>query len=177
MNKNDLRYKRTDSIIRSSFKEMLERQPFSEITINDIADAAMINRSTFYLHYNDKNTLVADVMDEYKRVIYDPFARGDGNFKENFADGERFVKRNRMLLAAIFELRAEPDGIMLKDQFFELLTRKYALLHRECDDPQVAIEAKVYAAAGIAYIEGAIMDTGDFWDTIQRFASTGKESA
>ncbi|KRL01157.1 TetR/AcrR family transcriptional regulator [Liquorilactobacillus capillatus] len=62
--KSDLRTKKTNKAIYAAFFQLISQKKFSEITINDIAKQAMINRSTFYLHYTDKyallNTLVED---------------------------------------------------------------------------------------------------------------------
>ena len=62
-NENDLRIIKTRRLIRDAFVELLDIKGFSRITISDIADRAMINRSTFYLHYTDKYDLLQQTME------------------------------------------------------------------------------------------------------------------
>lgn len=54
----DLRTRRTQAMILQAFTELLTQEPFSKITVNEIADASLINRSTFYKHFVDKFALL-----------------------------------------------------------------------------------------------------------------------
>lgn len=62
--KDDLRIIKTKMSIKNAFYELIEEKPFSKITVRDIANQAMINRTTFYLHYQDKYELLAQLEDE-----------------------------------------------------------------------------------------------------------------
>lgn len=57
MNQQDLRVIKTKKNIEQSFLRLLEKRSFSEITVQNILDEALINRSTFYKHYSDKYDL------------------------------------------------------------------------------------------------------------------------
>jgi AcrR family transcriptional regulator len=59
--KIDLRVRRTQSTLQSALVELIEEKGFAAITIGDIAERAMINRSTFYKHYRDKYHLVESI--------------------------------------------------------------------------------------------------------------------
>ena len=51
MNKNvDARIIRTKEAIREALIHLLEEMTFEELTVKDIAEAANINRGTFYTH-------------------------------------------------------------------------------------------------------------------------------
>lgn len=52
--KTDLRIKKTYLALEKAFTELLEKKPFESITINELCDAAMIRRTTFYKHFDDK---------------------------------------------------------------------------------------------------------------------------
>lgn len=56
--KTDLRVIRTQRSIYEAFFALLREKNFDEITVQDIADRALINRNTFYLHYQDKRELL-----------------------------------------------------------------------------------------------------------------------
>ncbi|GIN96903.1 TetR family transcriptional regulator [Siminovitchia terrae] len=71
--KTDLRVLRTNQSIRKAFYELIQEKGYEAITIQDIADRAMINRNTFYLHYQDKPDLldrcVEELLEEIKNAI------------------------------------------------------------------------------------------------------------
>lgn len=56
--KLDLRVIRTQKSIKQAFFKLLKEKDCDKITIQDIADEAMINRNTFYLHYQDKQDFI-----------------------------------------------------------------------------------------------------------------------
>ncbi len=58
---DDLRIKRTHKLIRNALIELIAEKGFAAITVGDIASRAMINRSTFYRHYEDKYDLVTRI--------------------------------------------------------------------------------------------------------------------
>jgi AcrR family transcriptional regulator len=62
----DLRVRRTRKLIQQAFLELTVEKGFSTITVQDIADRAMVNRSTFYRHYLDKY----DLLDKYLDEVY-----------------------------------------------------------------------------------------------------------
>lgn len=54
--------KRTRKLIFMGFKELLSKESFSKITVNEIADQALIHRSTFYTHFDDKYDLLSQYL-------------------------------------------------------------------------------------------------------------------
>lgn len=52
--KTDLRIIKTYTALEKAFTELLEKKSFESITINELCDAAMIRRTTFYKHFTDK---------------------------------------------------------------------------------------------------------------------------
>ncbi|WP_195515357.1 TetR/AcrR family transcriptional regulator [Enterococcus dispar] len=63
MKKIDLRVKRTNKMIIEAFIQLVEKNGFEQVTVQDIADEAMINRTTFYAHYKDKQDLYETIFD------------------------------------------------------------------------------------------------------------------
>lgn len=62
--KADPRVKRTRQFIRDALIALIREKGFEKITVQDIAEHAMINRATFYLHYRDKYDLMQQNSDE-----------------------------------------------------------------------------------------------------------------
>lgn len=64
----DLRVYKTRTGIKESLIELLEEKPLSEITVTELSAKAVINRKTFYRHYQTVNDVVIelqkDVIDE-----------------------------------------------------------------------------------------------------------------
>lgn len=59
----DRRILRTRTFITETFEDLLAKEPFEEITVSEICEGAMINRSTFYSHYIDKYDLFSQYID------------------------------------------------------------------------------------------------------------------
>ncbi|MCP1122241.1 TetR/AcrR family transcriptional regulator [Bacillus sp. 3103sda1] len=57
----DLRIRRTHKLLWESLFELMtqSKQKYSSITINQICDRAMVHRTTFYKHFEDKDALLA----------------------------------------------------------------------------------------------------------------------
>lgn len=49
----------TKEILANTLFNLLERKPFSKITVNELCEQSMIVRSTFYLHFQDKYELLS----------------------------------------------------------------------------------------------------------------------
>ncbi len=60
--KIDPRVKRTRTLIRHAFDELLAETSFKSITIQSITQRAEINRATFYAHFPDKFVLLQDTI-------------------------------------------------------------------------------------------------------------------
>ena len=60
----DLRVRRTRKLLREALLDLATEKGFDAITVNDLAERAMINRATFYRHYRDKYELALDYATE-----------------------------------------------------------------------------------------------------------------
>ena len=62
--KTDLRVIRTRKAIRDAFCAMIMEMDYPDITIKELTQRAMINRNTFYLHYDSIEALLRELQDE-----------------------------------------------------------------------------------------------------------------
>ncbi len=67
--KLDPRVRRTRKWLQESLLSLLQKKPFSKISIAEITDQAEVSRPTFYLHYKTKEELLVDYLDG----IYEEF--------------------------------------------------------------------------------------------------------
>lgn len=59
----DTRVERTRRRLQAALLELAREHPLDDITVGDITERADVHRSSFYQHYADKETLLADALD------------------------------------------------------------------------------------------------------------------
>ncbi|MBP2078315.1 TetR/AcrR family transcriptional regulator [Oceanobacillus polygoni] len=69
--KTDPRILRTRKLIMDAFMELSGKKEFKDITVKDITTEAMINRATFYYHFEDIYDLLEKVLSEVLLVNLD----------------------------------------------------------------------------------------------------------
>lgn len=89
MNKKiDLRIIKTKKNIYNSILSIMRDKPFEEIKVSDICEKALINRSTFYAHFNDKYELlyclISDLNKELTNVL---------NSNESFENSKEYYMK------------------------------------------------------------------------------------
>ena len=119
MNKNESKYFSTAEKMDSALMEILKTKSFEYITLSEICKKAGVNRSTFYLHYENTR----DLLEETIRNMTDNFVSyfvPDGkispiNFEESQKDKLVFIseeylmpylsyfKENRKIFLTVFE--------------------------------------------------------------------------
>ena len=109
MNKNESKYFNTSVKMDEALLSILEKKDFEYITIKEICDAAGVNRSTFYLHY--ENTY--DLLQEATKYILDKhFAYYSSDTK---GITERFVNSELRDLVFITSEYLTPYLTFIKD--------------------------------------------------------------
>ena len=58
----DLRIKRTKQAIENATIELIELKGFANVRLTEIAERAMVNRNTIYLHYKSKEDIVMSII-------------------------------------------------------------------------------------------------------------------
>jgi AcrR family transcriptional regulator len=79
--KTDPRILRTRKLIMDSFIELSGKKEFKSITVKDITTEAMINRATFYYHFEDIYDLLEKVLSEVLLIDldYDVYQKSELN--------------------------------------------------------------------------------------------------
>lgn len=70
MNRAESRYFNTAVQMDEALLTLLEKKEFSYITIRELCEAAGVNRSTFYLHYQNMNELLEESIAYMDRRFY-----------------------------------------------------------------------------------------------------------
>jgi AcrR family transcriptional regulator len=63
--KPDARASRTRNRLGMAFLELIHERPIENVTVQDVLDRASVGRSTFYLHFRDKNDLLLSQLERF----------------------------------------------------------------------------------------------------------------
>ena len=80
MNKSESKYFATAAKMDEAFLTLLEKKDFAYITVKEICEAAGVNRSTFYLHYETISDLLTESVEHMNRQFLDYMAHDSGAF-------------------------------------------------------------------------------------------------
>jgi len=111
----DLRVIKTKKNIRDAFLELRKKHSLDEIKVNTLCEKAMINKTTFYNHYQD----IYELSEELEAEVLD-------SFFENFKDIDMMLTdANRFISGMHAALEAENDmlRILFMDKLDELVAR------------------------------------------------------
>lgn len=71
--KTDMRIVKSKLAIKNAFLQLIKENGYANITITDIANRAMINRKTFYMHYETKEILYKSIINEFMDLLSPAF--------------------------------------------------------------------------------------------------------
>lgn len=75
----DPRIRRTRHALQGALRDLMQQKSFEEISVQDITDAADVNRATFYDHYTDKFALLdAMVAGGFHKLLFERNVMFDG---------------------------------------------------------------------------------------------------
>jgi len=67
--KDDLRVRRTYKLLFESLLNLLSEKNFEDISVTDICENAMVHRTTFYKHFEDKHQLLKFCIKEFQTMF------------------------------------------------------------------------------------------------------------
>ena len=111
----DLRVLKTKKNIRAAFLELRKKYSLDEIKVNTLCEKAMVNKTTFYNHYQD----IFALSEELEAEVLD-------SFFDNFKDIDMMLTdANRFISGMHAALEAENDmlRILFMDKLDELVAR------------------------------------------------------
>ena len=93
MNKNESKYFNTARRMDEALITLLEKKDFEYITIKEICETAEVNRSTFYLHYEN----LSDLLKETTRYVVDKHLSYYSYNTAGITEGFKSYKKNDMI--------------------------------------------------------------------------------
>ena len=67
--KMDARVRRTRDALGDALIELIQEKPFESITVSDVLERAGVGRSTFYVHYKDKDDLLWSDAEDFLELM------------------------------------------------------------------------------------------------------------
>jgi AcrR family transcriptional regulator len=158
--KIDRRILRTRDRLGDALIELMQEKPFDAITVQDVLSRADVSRSTFYVHYRDKDDLFLSDVDEFLEAMATMLSRGKDKsdrvapVREFFA---HVVERQRLYSALVESSRIH--------DFLELAQGHFArgIEQRLIDLPRahgIASGSRAVIAQGLA---GALLSLLKWW--------------
>ncbi|NIM93916.1 MAG: TetR family transcriptional regulator [Anaerolineales bacterium] len=124
----DPRVKRTRRLLRNALMKLIPEKGYNAITIQDITERATLNRATFYLHYRDKDDLLARGFDEIWNeltaenplpVTADGSLSSEGTKMTILTDFEHFVENEEFYRVMLGEKGVTEFIHRLQDHVYE----------------------------------------------------------
>lgn len=132
--KRDLRVIKTRRAIEDAFVDLLLEKGFANITVQDIADRALINRKTFYGHYQDKYELAGYLVEKALQIASDPVLGATVTSREEAEACCEQLYANRRLILAVWDIH-EGEGLDFTAALKSDLEEKYLAMAEERDTP------------------------------------------
>jgi AcrR family transcriptional regulator len=65
----DRRIERTRERLGNAFVTLIHEKPIEDVTVQNVLDRAAVGRSTFYLHFRDKNDLLLSQLEKFLEIM------------------------------------------------------------------------------------------------------------
>ncbi|MCI1480786.1 MAG: TetR/AcrR family transcriptional regulator [Eggerthellaceae bacterium] len=145
--KEDLRVVKTRANIQAKFVQLLREKGFQRVTVQDILDAALINRTTFYRHYDSKydlaDRMAGDFLERFAMAL--ETARGDRT--TGLAAMYAMLVEDRERTLALWDLRT--DGTDVRARMERMLQEAYPALVGDDSLPADGFQPRVFSAIAL----------------------------
>jgi AcrR family transcriptional regulator len=158
--KPDERAQRTRDRLGGAFVALIHEKPIENVTVQDVLDRASVGRSTFYLHFRDKNDLLLSQLETFLELMSTVLSvRKEASHRvvpvaEMFAHIENQRELYRILR----------DAGRLND-FFELAQGYFArgIEHRLLESKRLPKIPKAELAASASALAGSLLSLLRWW--------------
>ena len=156
----DLRQRRTRQSLVKALEELLVERPYQSLSVTDICQRAMVHRTTFYAHFNDKQELLRYLLLGVERRCVETCLPKDWSWeaRDYFLTAARnvldFFQSRRSLYRACLRSGADIDAHVLEDQAAEDLAQLLSQprFHTSFPDSDPRITARFYTGAMLSLL-------------------------
>ncbi|KAF5061009.1 hypothetical protein DSECCO2_319710 [anaerobic digester metagenome] len=156
----DLRMQRTYKLLSEALYELTLKQPFEEISVTDICKKAMVHRTTFYKHFQDKYQLLETMFSEEQRKFSEIHIIDGETEQEYYGRVLRqmfeYVKNNKVFFVqSVSHIKNDFMTVLLQDTVRTYLTRCFRMDETRLGIPSaipIPIMSEYYTGAAIALV-------------------------
>lgn len=167
--KQDLRIQRTRKSLNQALLTLMEKKSLPAITIQELADEAMINRATFYLHYYDKYELLEECVKDNLDAIMLKHLTPVKHIQEGIIYQDVFqaivtdiltsIEHNERFFQIMFESNSDK---LIKDYVIKVVHEKFL---PQLGDMLKEIQNENYKNIAIHLVVSAILGVVTWWIT------------
>lgn len=111
--KEDLRITRTRKLLSSTLLDMMEEESIEKISVIDLCNKAMVNRATFYAHFEDKYHLLSSALEDLKDSVYENFTKCNNTLS---SPQEALVAMTNMAIDFLYDEQSHVYNIILHNR-------------------------------------------------------------
>ena len=159
--KDDLRVIKTKKILYETLIELMKTKTFEEIKVSDICTKALINRSTFYAHYEDKYELLLEFINSLKEEFINELSKN----KNVLNTREYYLEVIRLFLDHIENKKDIYNAIMINNRNSIMMDILSSVANNEVIKKMESsnISTKVPANIIAKFYLGGVLNLGIEW--------------
>jgi AcrR family transcriptional regulator len=153
----DRRVQRTRRTLREAIIALILERGWDDVTVQDVCARADVGRSTFYVHFADKEELLLSGFDDLERALRAPAGTGPAHQKKvlGFALGLlEHAQEYRRLVRALVGKRS---GQAVQKRLRQLVTELVR------DELSAHASAGPLLDAAVLYVSGGFLQLGAHW--------------
>ncbi|MCM1195226.1 MAG: TetR/AcrR family transcriptional regulator [Corallococcus sp.] len=143
MNKFEIKFFNTEEKMKKALLRLIERKDFKDVTVSEICKEAGVNRTTFYLHFDNAYELLHKISDELVKVFIGsykeqltakdlqnlPLEKLSFNTPEYLVPYLKFIRKNKFIYKVYMNNYGElnSDYSRVLREFFETVIERYGL--------------------------------------------------
>lgn len=144
----DIRITKTHTALSKTLMELLEKKSFQKITVNDICQSAMVSRSTFYVHFEDKYQLMLFCLKTERQRL------------DNAAQSMELRNYFHMVLTSVYERKKTFHNFLQAEIDIELFNMFRNFFHDYFSDILITCEQQGIKLAGPIPLLAAYYENG-----------------
>lgn len=163
MDKTDLRIVKTNKALYEALLLLMKEKTFEEIKISDLCQKALINRSTFYAHYNDKYELLITMVEDLKQALLSSLKTNENDINTK----KYFMEMLKILIDHIEDKKDIYQAILVNNRNGILMDILYDVANRDINEriknDKIVKNAHVPSEVITKFYLGAIVNIGIEW--------------
>ena len=179
--KTDRRILRTRDALGDALVALMHEKNFDEITVQDVLDRAGVGRSTFYVHYRDKDDLFLSDVEDFLESFSSALKRQDASTRRLLPVQEFFthIREVREFYAALVRSGKVNDVLALARGFIaRSIDERLQMAGVEIDSVQRSAQAHALAGSFFSLLDwwmdkGMKADPKEMDDLFHRMAWSG----